>query len=255
MNYPGWIVALILGILIILGSIFLVIIGISFMTGGGTEESEEDNQSFGMTYLICSIPMFIISILCIVYGVLGLTVNRRRKNMVSMLNMHRRIKMDDLAKKVGKPYAVVQKDLLFCIEKKWVKGYIDRETDEFFLEGSLQQSSLPVKCGQCGSMSTKVIMHGEVRKCEFCDSPIGGGTVYPGTQAQQAAPPPQPQQPMPPPQPQQPPPGYYGPPPQPAYGQPYPPPQMNPYGAPPPPPPPKGSSYATQQNWYGQPPR
>lgn len=156
----------------------LVIAGVDFLYIQGTETSQEDENGEGMgaIYLFVCSPVFLIpTVVFLVIGLIGFTRRRRNREIAELLKSHRRIKVGDFSKKIGKNEMEAEKTIMKILEDKQLEGYMDRGTGEFFTKEFLDQTPnvrFGWKCDSCGAKNDSVILPGEMGKCKYCNSPV-----------------------------------------------------------------------------------
>ncbi len=114
--------------------------------------------------------------------VLGQKAKAREKALVdfsSWVRTHHRIKLDDIARKLGKPTFDAEKVLVEVADRGLVKGFIDRATDEFVLHEAVGQDVYVETCPRCGANLQKRFFKGETVQCPSCHSVISGPPTAP----------------------------------------------------------------------------
>jgi hypothetical protein len=146
----------------------------------GTEEAQS-NETYGKVFLFVCTPIFLVPTLVFLFiGIIGLLKRRRNRELAETLKSHRRIKVEDFAKKIGKTEMEAEKTIMRVLEDKQIKGYMDRGTGEFFTMDFLEQTPnvrFGWKCPSCGAKNDSVILPGEMGRCKYCETsipPIGG---------------------------------------------------------------------------------
>ena len=181
MEYYGWVAALVTGSILVFGGMAIVLMGAHYHFLGLDSYTEEENREAARGLVFCSTAFWIPGMILMAYGVKGYTHKKRLVSLATYLKLYRRIKLSDVAVKMGRPESEIEMDLLACMHKGYINGYMDRNSGEFFVEGSVSQSHTGLKCPSCGSPSSKIVMSGETRVCEYCRSPMFPGEAYPGS--------------------------------------------------------------------------
>ncbi len=160
-----------------------VVMGVDVAYLEENDGSDEDmpSETDGKMYLFICSPIFLIpTLVFLIIGIIGLTKRRRNRELAETLKSHRRIKVEDFARKIGKTEMEAEKTIMRILEDKQLKGYMDRGTGEFFTMDFLDQTPnvrFGWKCPSCGAKNDSVILPGEMGRCKFCETsipPIGG---------------------------------------------------------------------------------
>lgn len=99
------------------------------------------------------------------------------ENLAEILRTYRRIKVAKIAQKLGVTEFEAERRIAICVDRGWVKGNIDRTTDEFFTQESLAQVIPQAGCPKCGAPADRIVLVGEEAKCSSCGAvavSIGG---------------------------------------------------------------------------------
>jgi len=148
------------GYILMFFGVFMLVVGIGITIEG----KNDDGPSIAIVSLIFFIPGFIILYL----------ERRSRKNMemiesvASAVKSYRRIKLVDLASKVGVTVPRAHSLLLKAIALDMVHGNFDRTTDEFFTDEAREQKLEYRFCPQCGGSLERVYLEGETVQCPRC---------------------------------------------------------------------------------------
>ncbi len=128
------------------------------------EDPKENGPTIAVFSLIFFIPGFIILYL----------ERRSRKNremlesVVSAVKSYRRIKLVDLASKLGVTAPRANALLMKAISLDMVHGNFDRTTDEFFTDEAREQKLEYRFCPQCGGSLDRLYLEGETVLCARC---------------------------------------------------------------------------------------
>ena len=164
-------IALVVGIIFAAFAALITVFGILYAVVD-VYESPDENWEAAKLLFGCSGFLWPFAIIFIVYAYLGLKNEKQLRELADYVLIYRRLKIPDLAARMGKTAYETEKMLLQCIERGYLRGYIDRNTGEFFVEGAEKEIVKPIKCPHCGGISTKVVMRGEVQVCEYCGAPL-----------------------------------------------------------------------------------
>jgi hypothetical protein len=85
---------------------------------------------------------------------------------------YRRIRLDQLARKMGKTEFEVEAMLKHCLQRELLHGYIDRQAGEFMTSESIDHVEAAIVCPQCGAPEDRIVLLGEERRCEACGSAL-----------------------------------------------------------------------------------
>ncbi len=162
-------VAIIFGILFLLGGIFILVVGIIYFTVGVGDYSPEQNFSAGVMMTVCATPLLIIGITLILYAHLKKKKYEILLEYANFLRAYRRIKISEFARKIGKTEFEAEKIIVKLLENKLINGYIDRRTQEFVTYEAIYQERVEnIKCPNCGATVSGVFLVGEVVMCPYC---------------------------------------------------------------------------------------
>jgi endogenous inhibitor of DNA gyrase (YacG/DUF329 family) len=98
-------------------------------------------------------------------------------DFASWAKSQRRIKMDDMAQRIGKTRYETEKLLGEAIEGEFVKGVIDRPSDEFVVqERETEQEHFVGACPNCGGKVDAWYFPEERVTCPYCERAVTTGT-------------------------------------------------------------------------------
>ncbi len=152
---------------------------------------------FGLIVVLLTFPFTpILAYICIPGGIvpgaiavlLGLIEyhrERQLKEFATWLRTYRRIRMDELARKVGRTPMEAERLLNRAIELKYVAGVVDRSTDEFVLAEAERQQVFVERCPHCGGVVNRWAFPEERFACPYCNV---GVDVPPATASAPPAP-------------------------------------------------------------------
>ena len=130
-----------------------------------------------------ALPVF--GTLCTIVGIapgilfvfLAVKAGRLEKDLVEFsawVKTYRRISLADLARKLGKTPFESEKLLVQVVDRGLVKGFIDRQTDEFVLQEVVGQEQFIERCPRCNGNLQRRFFLGETVRCPYCQSVIVG---------------------------------------------------------------------------------
>ncbi len=142
---------------------------------------------FGLFFLVFlwDIPLFLY--LCgpvtFIPGVIAVTIGvrqwRRERAVLEFaewVKSQRRVKMDLMAQRIGKTRYETERLLGKALAKAFVKGAIDRTTDEFVLEEAAKQEHFVGQCPHCGGNVDTWYFPEERVTCPYCQRGITGAS-------------------------------------------------------------------------------
>lgn len=172
-EFIGTRVAMILAILSILWTVLIIAAGLYYQFIGLESNTPESNESAARMILLFCTPVNVI--FTVIFIILWYVKKKREdvlKGLASYLKMYRRIPLSKVAQRMGITEQNAETLLLECVAKGIINGFLDRETDEFVLEKSIESMRVGAKCPRCGAFSDKVALSGEVVTCAYCGAPI-----------------------------------------------------------------------------------
>ena len=89
---------------------------------------------------------------------------------------YRRIGLRDLAAKLGKSQYEAEQLLVTVVDRGLLKGFIDRDTDEFVLQEAVGQENFVDTCPRCGANLQRRFFPGETVTCPYCHAVITAKT-------------------------------------------------------------------------------
>ena len=107
--------------------------------------------------------------LAVLFGVVEWRRAKQLKEFATFLGTYRRIRMDDLARKLGKTEMETDRLLTRAIELKYVAGVVDRATGEFVVAGAEKQQVFVERCPHCGGVVNRWAFPEERFPCPYCD--------------------------------------------------------------------------------------
>jgi hypothetical protein len=119
--------------------------------------------------------------IALLLGVIEWHRERQLKEFATWLQTYRRIRMDELAKKVGKSPMETERLLARAIELRYVAGVVDRATDEFVLAGAEKAQVFVERCPHCGGVVNRWAFPEERFPCPYCDVAVEASPQAPPT--------------------------------------------------------------------------
>ena len=102
-------------------------------------------------------------------GILEYHREKQLKEFTTLLKTYRRIRIDELAAKVGKSPLEAERLLSRAIELGYVAGVIDRSADEFVLAGTEKAQVFVERCPHCGGVVNRWAFPEERFLCPYCN--------------------------------------------------------------------------------------
>ena len=123
---------------------------------------------------ICIPPTVIPGGIAIAYGVVAWRREHVLLAFAEWAKSQRRIKMDDMAQRVGRTRFETERLLGETIDRKLVNGVIDRASDEFVNLDYADKQLFAGKCPNCGGEFSVWYFPEERFKCPYCEFAVGG---------------------------------------------------------------------------------
>ncbi len=117
---------------------------------------------------ICIPGGMIPGALAVLFGVIEWRRAKELKDFATLLQTYRRIRMDELARKIGKTEMDTDRLLTRAIELKYVAGVIDRATGEFVLAEAEKHQVFVERCPHCGGVVNRWAFPEERFPCPYC---------------------------------------------------------------------------------------
>lgn len=106
--------------------------------------------------------------IAVLFGVVEWRREKQLKGFATLLGTYRRIRMDELARKIGKTDMETDRLLTKAIELKYVDGVVDRATGEFVLAEAEKQQVFVERCPHCGGVVNRWSFPEERFPCPYC---------------------------------------------------------------------------------------
>ena len=148
---------------------------LAFATGFSGSGSVGTYIFLGACFPLCALPGGV----CLAIGLILRKRARRLKDIADMLKAYRRMKVAELARKMGENEFEMEKAIIRCIDLGLVQGHFDRHTGEFFTPEALIQEMKIRNCPHCKAPVDKVVLVGERIECSYCKGAIGSGPERP----------------------------------------------------------------------------
>ncbi len=107
--------------------------------------------------------------IALLFGFIEWHREKQLKEFAALLERYRRVRMDDLAAKLGKTPMETEKLLTRALELKYVEGVMDRATGEFVLTTAEKEQVFIERCPHCGGVVNRWSFPEERFPCPYCD--------------------------------------------------------------------------------------
>jgi hypothetical protein len=157
------------GIIVISAGSLLMFVAVFGVVTGYDKGVSEDVK---IGYIIGGLSLAIIIPGAKLYlsGVKLSKLEEKLKQLAALIKTYRRIGLTEIADKFGIKPAEAERLLNTAVDLNLIKGHMDRETGEFFIQESLNEIKNLSFCPNCGSSLNRVIHKGETAKCPSCGS-------------------------------------------------------------------------------------
>ncbi len=177
MKQMRWRGLLTLGVIGLIASFLLVVVGTHTVTSPDDDQEEAGNDTMSdeelawYTFTCCLPGCLVPSIAFTIFGLMEKKKEDGLQNLAIYVQSHRRVRIGELAMRRGWGVYETEKRLNECIEWGFLRGYVDRYSGEFFTDEALSQqrtSTMGFKCSSCGGVNTRMLLPGEMARCTYC---------------------------------------------------------------------------------------
>jgi len=182
---PSWwrakdAVYLTLGVLLLLAGVLGIVIGFAYRYG----VPYYDPSVLPVLTAVCVPTAFVPGAIFLLLGLRARRVARELVEFSAWVRTYRRVRLDELARKLGKTTLETERILVQVMDRGLVKGFLDRTTDEFVIQEAIVQQQFIANCPRCNADLQKQYLVGETVRCPYCNavivaSPPGGPRVGP----------------------------------------------------------------------------
>ena len=154
---------LILFILSLAGTLLFVISPIIF-------EIEEPGQGYLVVSVFCGTVGFPVTLAFYALWRKSKKVKSEvYKDVATFIKMYRRTPLSEVAKRFNVSEKEAENLVLKAVEMKYLKAYIDRETNEIVTSEAIKATKVVrLHCPNCGAEISGVYLPGEVVVCPYC---------------------------------------------------------------------------------------
>lgn len=112
------------------------------------------------------------SSLVVLYGVYRWRAERQLRALGAMAQTYRRLRLDEFARRAGRTRLETERQLAEAVERGYVKGFVDRTSDEFVVQGAVAQQVYVATCPTCGARVDRWAFPEERFPCPYCSAGI-----------------------------------------------------------------------------------
>ena len=106
------------------------------------------------------------------YGLYRWRVERHLRALAAMAQTYRRLKLDEFARRAGRPRLQTEQRLAEAVDRGYVKGFVDRTSDEFVVQEAVAQQVYVGTCPTCGARVDRWGFPEERLVCPYCRAGI-----------------------------------------------------------------------------------
>lgn len=107
--------------------------------------------------------------IAVLFGAIEWRREKQLKEFAALLGRYRRVRMDDLATKLGKTPMETERLLTRALELEYVAGVVDRATGEFVLAEAEKKQVFVERCPHCGGVVNRWAFPEERFPCPYCE--------------------------------------------------------------------------------------
>ncbi|HOP65171.1 MAG TPA: PCI domain-containing protein [Spirochaetota bacterium] len=155
-------------LLFLFGMLCLLIAIFGFITDYSMENSE--GVATAIIFMVFSLCMIIPGIALFRSGQKQTMYENRLRQLASLIKAYRRISIAEISRTIGIDEMEARELVTTAIDLKMIRGFMDRNTDEFYTESSLEEGKVIHTCPNCGARIEQVLHEGETGKCSSCGS-------------------------------------------------------------------------------------
>ncbi len=155
-------------VLIVLGILMLLVAVFGIFTYYDMPKSEA---------VAVIIIYLVLGAICVIPGIRLYRSGRKQsayekklEQLASLVKAYRRIGISEISRNLGTSDTETRELVNTAISLDIIKGYMDRNTDEFFTEDSTAELKTVHICPNCGAKIEQILHEGETAKCSSCGS-------------------------------------------------------------------------------------
>lgn len=120
----------------------------------------------------CVFGGIVPSSIVVLYGVYRWSVERHLRALAAMAKTYRRLKLDEFARRAGRTRLETERQLAKAVDHGYVKGFMDRTSDEFVVQEAVGQQVYIATCPTCGARVDRWAFPEERFPCPYCSAGI-----------------------------------------------------------------------------------
>lgn len=155
-------------ILFVFGVLLLLVAIFGFITDYNMNKSE--GVATAILFMGFSLCFIIPGIVLFRSGQRHTRYEERLRQLASLIKAYRRISIADISRNLGISEMDARELVARGISLEMIKGYMDKNTDEFFTEDSTDDVRKIHNCPNCGAQIEQILHRGETGKCSACGS-------------------------------------------------------------------------------------
>lgn len=155
-------------ILFVFGVLLLLIAIFGFITDYSMNKPE--GVAAAIMFMGFSLCLLIPGVILFRSGQRHTQYEERLKQLTALIKTYRRISIADISRNLGIPEINARELVNTAVSLNMIKGFMDRNTDEFFTDSSSAESKKMHICPNCGAQIEQVLHEGETGKCSVCGS-------------------------------------------------------------------------------------
>lgn len=150
------------------GMLTLLISIFGFITDYSMDKPE--GVATAVIFMVFSICFIIPGVALFRSGQRHTQYEERLKQLISLIKAYRRISIAEISRNLSIGEMDARELLNRAISLAMIRGYMDRNTDEFFIEGATDETMKLHTCPNCGARIEQILHKGETGKCSACGS-------------------------------------------------------------------------------------
>jgi len=169
MKFRIWHIFLIIGLSFL--ALVLMFLPVAIMGFTGLEESGSGDVVGIFTMILCVVPAFVPGVIFLLLAVLFRARLKKLAELAEMLRSYRLITMSDLARRLDRREHRVRNAVKLCMKMGLINGKFDEGENTFVTREYIDKEPGMIKgwrCSGCGNYNKKIVLPGEVAKCDSC---------------------------------------------------------------------------------------
>jgi len=169
MKFRIWHIFLIIGLSFL--ALVLMFLPVAIMGFTGLEESGSGDVVGIFTMILCVVPAFVPGVIFLLLAVLFRARLKKLAELAEMLRSYRLITMSDLARRLDRREHRVRNAVKLCMKMGLIDGKFDEGENTFVTREYIDKEPGMIngwRCSGCGNYNKKIVLPGEVAKCDAC---------------------------------------------------------------------------------------